>query len=61
VRPTLPPYRFASVPGEQDKFLETPNSIVVAAIVVEVAVRVDDLSSRIAGMWGSAEWDRESQ
>jgi very-short-patch-repair endonuclease len=58
VRPVLPAYRMASVHGRNvgQDFLEAPNSLVVAAIVeivgVEAPVHVDDLSSRIAGMWG---------
>jgi very-short-patch-repair endonuclease len=58
VRPILPPYRFASVHGRMagQDFLEAPNSFVAAAIIeivnVEAPVHVDDLSSRIAGMWG---------
>jgi very-short-patch-repair endonuclease len=60
VRPTAPAYRFAGGQGRyvgQD-FLETSTSFVMAAIVeivnIEAPVHVDDLSSRVAGMWGLA-------
>jgi hypothetical protein len=53
-------YRFAGGQGRyagQD-FLETPTSFVVAAVIevvnVEAPVHVDDLSSRVASMWGLA-------
>ena len=58
VRPTAAPYRFAGGQGRYagQEFLETPASFVEAAIIdvvqVEAPVHVDDLSARLAAMWG---------
>jgi very-short-patch-repair endonuclease len=58
VRPSVPAYRLAEGQGRHAgaDFLTVPSGHVVAAIAyvvdVESPVHVDDLASRIAGMWG---------
>jgi very-short-patch-repair endonuclease len=60
VRPAVPAYRLADGEGKYAgaDFLDAPSARVVAAIVevvnVESPVHVDDVASRVAGMWGAA-------